>query len=146
MGRVTSAKPLLEALGKTRAEDAHVQRLLGILREKAGDEQGALEALRKAATLASEAGDQRKLGNAEARQGDYAAAADALKKAAEGEDKEAITKALAEFQAKAQKLGEVVYKQQQEAQQAGAADAQGAGQPGTAESDEPVDADFEVKT
>jgi molecular chaperone DnaK len=70
-----------------------------------------------------------------------------LKKAAEGEDKAAIEAALQNFQTKAQKLGEIIYKEsaeqtaQQETQEApsspeGQADA----------GDEPVDADFEVKT
>ncbi|HVS17248.1 MAG TPA: molecular chaperone DnaK [Planctomycetota bacterium] len=73
-------------------------------------------------------------------------ARDALKKAAEGEDKAAIEKAMSEFQAKAQKLGEVLYKQQQAAsaqQQPGGEASPGGGH---ADSDEPVDADFEVKT
>ncbi len=76
-------------------------------------------------------------------------ARDDLKKAAESEDKAAIEKALAEFQTKAQKLGEVLYKEAQ-------AGASAEGGPGTAPEgeaagsgdsgdDEPVDADFEVK-
>ncbi|QDU84769.1 Chaperone protein DnaK [Planctomycetes bacterium Pla163] len=71
----------------------------------------------------------------------------ALTKAAEGDDKAAIEKAMADFQAKAQKLGEAVYAQAQseEAAQKGAgADASGANS--GSESDEPVDADFEVKS
>jgi molecular chaperone DnaK len=74
-------------------------------------------------------------------------ARDALKQAAEGEDKAAIQKALAEFQAKAQKLGEVLYKEQHQpsgAQQSSDGAPQGGG--GAQGSDEPVDADFEVKT
>ena len=75
-------------------------------------------------------------------------AKDALQAAAQGDDKAAIERALAEFQKRAQKLGEVLY--QQQAGQAGGADAkggpsganQGAGAP---DGDEPVDADFEVK-
>ena len=75
-------------------------------------------------------------------------ARDALRKAAEGEDKEAIRRALADFQTKAQKLGEVIYRQQQEAGAGGPPPPSGKpdggqGQPGP---DEPVDADFEVKT
>ena len=77
-----------------------------------------------------------------------------LKKAAESDDKARIEAALQDFQTKAQKLGEVVYK---EAAEQGQAQQQAAGGPGpgaapdgpsTADSagDEPVDADFEVKT
>jgi len=79
------------------------------------------------------------------------AASDELKKAAEGDDKAAIEAAMQEFSTKAQKLGEILYKESQEAQ-AGAEGAAGgpagatgeatAGDDGT---DEPVDADFEVK-
>ncbi|MHC4894882.1 MAG: molecular chaperone DnaK [Planctomycetota bacterium] len=76
-------------------------------------------------------------------------AKDKLVAAAEGEDKGAIEAALQEFQQKAQKLGEILYKQSQEeqAQQQAAGDA-GASAGATADddSDEPVDADFEVKT
>jgi molecular chaperone DnaK len=83
-------------------------------------------------------------------------ARDALKKAAEGSDKDALQRALSEFQTKAQAIGEAIYKQQA----AGASGAAGGGpQPSgeghagagtsgggkTAGSDEPVDADFEVK-
>ena len=84
------------------------------------------------------------------------AARDELKKAAEGEDKQAIEKAMADFQTKAQKLGEILY-QQAQAQGAGAAGA-GAdpggpppggpapgGEAAGGSTDEPVDADFEVK-
>jgi molecular chaperone DnaK len=89
------------------------------------------------------------------------AAKEDLKKAAEGEDKAAIEAALKTFQEKAQKLGEVLYKEQQEAQGApgasGAPGAAGATPPppgadagpapaSSQDSDEPVDADFEVKT
>ena len=69
--------------------------------------------------------------------------------AAKGDDKAAIDAALQTFQEKAQKLGEVIYKAAQEEQAAeggaagdGAADAS-SGQPAD---DEPVDADFEVKS
>ncbi len=73
-----------------------------------------------------------------------------LQKAAESEDKEAIEAALQTFQTKAQKLGEIIYKQSQDeqaAQQAaaGGPDATG-GAPEGAGDDEPVDADFEVKS
>ena len=78
------------------------------------------------------------------------AARDELKTAAEGDDKAAIEAALKNFQEKAQKLGEVIYKEQQAQQAAGAAGGAPEGGPApTAESgsdDEPVDADFEVKT
>jgi molecular chaperone DnaK len=73
-------------------------------------------------------------------------ARDALKKAAQGEDKAAIQKATSEFQAKAQKLGEVLYKQQQAAGSQQPPPQPGAARDGSAGSDEPVDADFEVKT
>jgi len=74
-----------------------------------------------------------------------------LKKAAEGDDKATLEAALQTFQEKAQKLGEVIYKEQQEAEQATQAGAPGgpsAGGPtaGGESDDEPVDADFEVKT
>jgi len=74
-----------------------------------------------------------------------------LKQAAESDDKAKIEAALENFQTKAQKLGEVVYKQAQETQGApGAEGAPEAGQQTTEEAtsdsdDEPVDADFEVK-
>ena len=77
-----------------------------------------------------------------------------LKKAAEGDDKARIESALQNFQTKAQKLGEILYAQQAAEQQAGAGPADGpgaaggpagAGAQGNAD-DEPVDADFEVKT
>ena len=76
-------------------------------------------------------------------------AKEALKKAAEGDDKAALEKALQEFQTKAQKLGEILYKESAAGGDAGAASGPGpepkgsAGAPG---GDEPVDADFEVKT
>jgi molecular chaperone DnaK len=82
----------------------------------------------------------------------------ALRTAAQGEDKAALENALKELQTRAQKLGEVLYKQQAAAQGAqGAQGATGAGpdqangpeEPaaaGKGGGDEPVDADFEVKT
>jgi molecular chaperone DnaK len=75
-------------------------------------------------------------------------ARDALKQAAEGEDVEALRQALEEFQRKAQKLGEVVYKSQHEAggAAAGPEAAPPGGEGGEGDKDEPVDADFEVKT
>ena len=74
-------------------------------------------------------------------------AKDELKKSAEGEDKAAIEKALQEFQAKAQKLGEVIYKEAQ-AKEGAEADTAPTPEPESAsekDGDEPVDADFEVK-
>jgi molecular chaperone DnaK len=81
-------------------------------------------------------------------------AREALKKAKDGEDKDAIQRALSDLQLKAQKLGEAVYREQQAASSAGAAG--NAGTPGAEGGksepasekgrDEPVDADFEVKT
>ena len=78
------------------------------------------------------------------------AARDELKQAAESDDKAAIEKALADFQTKAQKLGEILYKEAQAEQGQPGPDA---GQPagpagpgaGAGSDDEPVDADFEVK-
>ena len=89
------------------------------------------------------------------------AAAELKKTAAESEDKAKIEAALKAFQEKAQKLGEILYKEQAEAQ-GGAPGAQAGAQPGPAggpasgpapgaagsdggSDDEPVDADFEVK-
>ncbi|MEZ5980357.1 MAG: molecular chaperone DnaK [Planctomycetota bacterium] len=69
------------------------------------------------------------------------ASKDALAKAAEGDDKAAIEKALEDFQKKAQKLGEAVYAAEQAKGQA----AEGGADAG-ADKDEPVDADFEVKS
>jgi molecular chaperone DnaK len=72
---------------------------------------------------------------------------EALKKAAEGDDKSAIQTALQNFQAKAQKLGEILYKQSTEQQaQAEAGPAQASEPTAGSKDDEPVDADFEVKT
>jgi molecular chaperone DnaK len=87
---------------------------------------------------------------------------EALKKAAAGEDQAALEAALNDFRTKSHKLGEVLYKAQQEAAAgaAGAASgakaaepqpeagqrASGAGRKGARDGgDEPVDADFEVK-
>jgi molecular chaperone DnaK len=82
------------------------------------------------------------------------AARDELKKAAQGDDRAAIERALASFQRSAQKLGEIIYK----ASQPGAGGAPppppppssgpsetGGGPRKSGSSDEPVDADFEVK-
>ena len=74
-----------------------------------------------------------------------------LAKAAEGEDKAKIEAALQTFQTKAQKLGEILYKESAEAQAAQQQAASGAAEPqaqpqADASDDEPVDADFEVKT
>jgi molecular chaperone DnaK len=72
-----------------------------------------------------------------------------LKKAAEGDDKARIEAAMQTFQQKAQKLGEVLYAQQQQQQQQGQPDgeqpSQQEGKSGSGQ-DEPVDADFEVKS
>ena len=84
------------------------------------------------------------------------AARDELKEVAETDDKAKIEAALAEFQQKAQKLGEILYKEAQ-ANQPGAEGAPGAEAPptgapdatagaGSSSDDEPIDADFEVKT
>ncbi len=79
------------------------------------------------------------------------AARDDLKKAAEGDDKAALEKALSEFQTKAQKLGEVLYREAQAGAGAGGAagpEAAAGDEPAGASDgsdDEPVDADFEVK-
>ena len=75
----------------------------------------------------------------------------ALEEAARGDDKARIQAALADFQKKAQRLGEIMY-----AQGAGASGEAGGGAAGTEPphdnasersggNDEPVDADFEVK-
>jgi molecular chaperone DnaK len=72
-------------------------------------------------------------------------ARDALQKSAEGEDKAAIEKALQEFQTKAQKLGEVIYKEAQAKQGAEAGTPTEPESEGEKSGDEPVDADFEVK-
>jgi len=72
-------------------------------------------------------------------------ARDALKKVQEGDDASAIERALAELQQKSQKLGEAIYKDQQ-APPPGPEPESQAGPAGGKGSDEPVDADFEVKT
>ena len=75
-------------------------------------------------------------------------ARDALKQAAAGEDKASLQKAMADFQQKAQKLGEVLYKESQASQAgapSGAGPREGGAAPGSGSEDEPVDADFEVK-
>ena len=76
-----------------------------------------------------------------------------LKKAAESEDTARIEAALQDFQKKAQKLGEVIYQQTTEGappSEPAAATAAGStgasGTTGDSAGDEPVDADFEVKT
>lgn len=75
------------------------------------------------------------------------AALESLKKAKEGDDKAALQAAIGSFSEKAQKLGEVVYKAQQE--EAGATASEAAPGPeasGGGDAEEPVDADFEVKS
>ena len=74
-------------------------------------------------------------------------AAEALEKAAQGNDKAKIEAALQTFQQKAQKLGEVLYAQSQQAGEgAPGAGAASQGQAtGSDGGDEPIDADFEVK-
>ncbi len=78
------------------------------------------------------------------------AARDALKKAGEGQDAEPLRRALNELQTKAQKIGQAVHAQGATAGAAGGPQAAGpgAGPSGAhaAGPDEPVDADFEVKT
>jgi molecular chaperone DnaK len=76
----------------------------------------------------------------------------ALEEAARGDDKARIEAALADFQKKVQKLGEIVYAQNAGAgagRKAAAARRRRAGGSGSGErsggSDRPVDADFEVK-
>ncbi len=64
--------------------------------------------------------------------------------AAQGEDRAKLESALATFQARAQKLGEMMY--QGASAQSPPPGAPAAGDAGKADSDEPVDADFEVKT
>jgi len=72
---------------------------------------------------------------------------DALREALKTEDKAKIEAALESFRKAAPRLGEIIYQQQQAAAPGGAA---GPGPeqaaPGKKASDEPVDADFEVKT
>jgi len=77
-----------------------------------------------------------------------------LEEAAKSDDKAKIDAALGNFQQKLQKLGQVVYESAQaegqaQGQQAGADPSGGASGPtngGSASDDEPVDADFEVKS
>jgi len=77
-----------------------------------------------------------------------------LEEAAKSDDKAKIDAALGNFQQKLQKLGQVVYESalaegQAQGQQAGADPSGGASGPtngGSASDDEPVDADFEVKS
>jgi molecular chaperone DnaK len=87
-----------------------------------------------------------KLGEADAKA--IETARDELKKAAVGDDKDALQRALANFQTKAQKLGEIIYKASQPGAGApppsGGPSGDGAKQSSGAP-DEPVDADFEVK-
>jgi molecular chaperone DnaK len=74
-------------------------------------------------------------------------AKEALKQAAAGNDAAAITSAMQGFQQKAQKLGEVIYAQQRQGGPQGPAAGPEPDAPqGKKGSDEPVDADFEVKT
>ena len=72
-----------------------------------------------------------------------------MRKALESDSKDSIKSALESFQQKMQKLGEVIYKQQQEGAGAGQPPPPGPGQPAggppRGNPDEPVDADFEVK-
>jgi len=74
-----------------------------------------------------------------------------LKTAAKGESRDALQRALSNLQTRAQKLGEAVYGQTPNAGSPESGPASGAG-PGPsgggkdAQHDEPVDADFEVKT
>jgi molecular chaperone DnaK len=76
-------------------------------------------------------------------------AREALKAASAGEDAEALRRALSDLQLKAQKLGQAVYGQPGGQAAPGAASGPAAGaSPGAQKgggSDEPVDADFEVK-
>ncbi len=75
------------------------------------------------------------------------AARDELRTAAQGDDKRKIESALQTFQSRAQRLGEVLYRQTTQQQKAGAPDETAKAATGqSAGGDEPVDADFEVKT
>ena len=71
-----------------------------------------------------------------------------LEKAAEGDDKAAIEAALENYKQKSQKLGEILYQeaQQEAAAQGGGAEVPAAEDADGAATDEPVDADFEVKS
>lgn len=78
---------------------------------------------------------------------DIEAARDELKTAAESDDKAKIEAALQTFQTKAQKLGEILYKESQAEAGGAAPEGAPAGAPaGDAGNDEPIDADFEVKS
>ncbi|MEE8468941.1 MAG: Hsp70 family protein, partial [Planctomycetota bacterium] len=70
----------------------------------------------------------------------------ALAKAAQGDDKAAIDAALQTFQEKAQKLGQVIYEAAQKEQAAETQGSDAEASSGQASDDEPVDADFEVKS
>jgi molecular chaperone DnaK len=70
-----------------------------------------------------------------------------LKKARDGEDKDALQRALSDLASKAQKLGEAIYKQSAGAAAPGGGEAPAGEKAGASKpDDEPVDADFEVKT
>ena len=73
-------------------------------------------------------------------------AKEALKTALQGEDKAKLESALKDFQAKAQKLGEVLYKQNTEGAAGQPEEPAAKASAGAKGGDEPVDADFEVKT
>ena len=78
------------------------------------------------------------------------AAKEELSQAAQSDDRSRIEAALQTFQQKAQKLGQAIYEEAQKSQQAqgAAAGDAGAGEApaGDSSDDEPVDADFEVKS
>jgi molecular chaperone DnaK len=73
-------------------------------------------------------------------------AKDELKQALAGEDRAKLEGALASFQTKAQKLGEAVYKQTAQAAPGAGPEPSAKASAGSKGPDEPVDADFEVKT
>jgi len=86
-----------------------------------------------------------KIADAEAKAIDEAL--ETLKKAKDGEDGQAIQRALSDLALKAQKLGEAIYKQSSGTTQPGGEPAPGPAEGAASKSnDEPVDADFEVKT
>ncbi|NOT29249.1 MAG: molecular chaperone DnaK [Planctomycetes bacterium] len=72
-------------------------------------------------------------------------AKDELKEALKGEDRAKLEAALASFQSKAQKLGEVLYKQSAEQTPPAGPEPAAKASAGAKAGDEPVDADFEVK-
>ena len=72
-------------------------------------------------------------------------AKEGLKQASQGEDRARLEAALRDFQTKAQKLGEVLYKQGTTPPPAGAPEPTAKAAAGAQGGDEPVDADFEVK-